>query len=154
MLRIRKRLCGTSGKEPACQCRRHKRCGFDPWIGKIPCRRAWQLIPLFLPGESHGQRSLAGYSPWGCRVWHDWRLQKSESLVEFCFGKVQERDWTDADEGREESQGRASAWGSGIFAPTSWTCSTSGVFDMCWYFDVLEHTCRILYSSLCLPQRE
>ena len=54
---------GTSGKEPACQCRRRKRHGFDPWVGKIPWRRAWQPTPLFLPGESHGQRSLVGYSP-------------------------------------------------------------------------------------------
>jgi len=46
----------NNGKEPACQCRRCKRCGFDPWVGKIPCRRAWQLTPLFLPGESHGQK--------------------------------------------------------------------------------------------------
>ena len=51
-------LGGTSGKEPVCQCRRCKRCGFDPWLGKIPWRRAWQPTPAFLPGESHGQRSL------------------------------------------------------------------------------------------------
>ena len=38
---------GTSGKDPACQCRRHKRCGFDPWVGKIPWRRAWQHTPVF-----------------------------------------------------------------------------------------------------------
>ena len=56
---------GTGGKEPACQCRRHKTCRFDPWIGKIPWRRKWQPTPIFLPGESHGQRSLVGYSPWG-----------------------------------------------------------------------------------------
>ena len=56
---------GTSGKEPTCPCRRCKRHGFDPWVGKIPCRRAWQSIPVFLPGESHGQKSLTGYSPWG-----------------------------------------------------------------------------------------
>ena len=42
-----------------------ERCGFDPWVGKIPWRRAWQPTPVFLPGESHGQRSLAGYSPQG-----------------------------------------------------------------------------------------
>ena len=49
---------------PAMQetCRRH---GFDPWVGKIPWRRKWQLAPVFLPRESHGQRSLAGYSPLG-----------------------------------------------------------------------------------------
>ena len=41
-----------------------KRLGFDPWVRKIPCRRAWQPTPVFLPGECHGQRSLVGYSPW------------------------------------------------------------------------------------------
>ena len=55
---------GVSGKEPTCQCRRHKRCGFDPWVRKIPWRRAWQSTPAFLPGKSHAQRSLVGYSPW------------------------------------------------------------------------------------------
>ena len=56
---------GASGKESACQCRRCKRCGFDPWVGKISWRRKWQPTPVFLPGESHGQRSLVGYSLWG-----------------------------------------------------------------------------------------
>ena len=37
----------------------------DPWVGKIPSRRAWQPTPVFLPGKSHGQKNLAGYSPWG-----------------------------------------------------------------------------------------
>jgi len=46
---------------PPCQCRRHKRCGFNPWIGKIPWRRKWQPTPVFVPGESRGQRSLVGY---------------------------------------------------------------------------------------------
>ena len=58
---------GASGKEPTCQCRRHKRYGFDPWVGKIPWRRKWQPTAVFLPGESHGQRSLVGYNPWGCK---------------------------------------------------------------------------------------
>ena len=53
-----------SGKELACQCRRRKRCRFDPWVGKIPWRRACPPTPVFLPGESHGQRGLADYSPW------------------------------------------------------------------------------------------
>ena len=56
---------GTSGKESYCQCRRHKRHGFNPWVGKIPWSRKWQPTSVFLPGEFHGQRSLAGYSPWG-----------------------------------------------------------------------------------------
>ena len=54
-----------SGKESACQCRRHKRWGFDPWGRKIPWRRKWQPTPIFLPGKFHGQRSMASYSPWG-----------------------------------------------------------------------------------------
>ena len=58
---------GASGKEPACQRRRHKRSRFNPWNGKILWRRAGQPTLVFLPGESHRQRSLAGYSPWGCK---------------------------------------------------------------------------------------
>ena len=54
----------TSGKESASQFRRHRRHKFDPWVRKIPWRRAQQPTPAFLPGESHGQRSLLGYSPW------------------------------------------------------------------------------------------
>ena len=54
-----------SGKESAYHCRRHRRCKFDPWVRKIHWRRKWQPTPVFLPGKSHGQRSLAGYSPWG-----------------------------------------------------------------------------------------
>ena len=60
---------GASGEVPACRCRRRKRCGFDPWVGKIPWRRAWQPTPVCLPGESHGERSLVDYSPWGCKEW-------------------------------------------------------------------------------------
>ena len=62
---------GASGKEPTCQCRRHRRRGFYPWVGKIPWRKAWQPTLVFLPWESHGQRSLQGYSLWGRRVRHD-----------------------------------------------------------------------------------
>ena len=53
---------GASGKESTCQ---RWRCRFDPWVEKIPWRRKWQCTPVFLLGESHEQRSLAGYSPWG-----------------------------------------------------------------------------------------
>ena len=58
---------GVSDKEPAYQCRWHKKLGFNPWVGKIPWRRAWQPTPVFLSGESHGQRSLAGYGSQGCK---------------------------------------------------------------------------------------
>ena len=121
-------LDGTSGKEPACQYRRHKRCIFDPWAGKIPWRRAWQPTSVFLPaklpwteepgvlqsivlqsrtelkrlsthalsddksiclqcGRSHGQRSLAGCRPWGCK-----ESDMTERL-HFHRGNSHLRDW-------------------------------------------------------------
>ena len=52
----------AQGPTARLQCRR---CGFDPWVRKIPWRR--KPTQVFLPGKSHGQRSLAGYSPWGCK---------------------------------------------------------------------------------------
>ena len=65
---------GATDKELACQCRRCKRHGFDPWARKIPCRRAWQSTPVFLPGEFHGQRNLADYSPWtSCVHAYKWK---------------------------------------------------------------------------------
>ena len=54
-----------SAKEPACQYRRCKGHRYDPWVRKIPWNRKWQPAAVFLPGEFHGQRSLAGYNPWG-----------------------------------------------------------------------------------------
>ena len=62
---------GAHGKEPTCQFRSRKRCKFSPWFGKIPWRRKWQLTAVFLPGKSHGQRSLVGYSP-SQRLGQDW----------------------------------------------------------------------------------
>ena len=56
---------GASGKELAHQSRRHKTCGFDPWVGKILWRRKWYPTPVFLPGKLHGQMTLVGYSPRG-----------------------------------------------------------------------------------------
>ena len=55
-----------SVKEYACECRRHQRRGFDPWVGKIPWSGKWQPALVFLPGKFHGHSILAGYSPWGC----------------------------------------------------------------------------------------
>ena len=52
---------GAGGTDSACQRRRCRRCGLDPWVRKIPWRRAWQPTPVFMPGESQGQRGLAGY---------------------------------------------------------------------------------------------
>jgi len=56
---------GASGKEPTCNTGDVERHGFNPWVRKIPWRTAWQPTPVFLPGEFHGQRSLAGYSSQG-----------------------------------------------------------------------------------------
>ena len=61
---------GAGGKESACHCRKLQRCRFTPWVRKIPWRREWQPTPVFFPGKSHGQRSLASYSPRGHRVEH------------------------------------------------------------------------------------
>ena len=69
-----------SGKESACQCRRHKRHGFDLWMGKIPWRRKWQPIPVFLPEKLHGQRSL---SPGGCK-----ELDMTEWLSTICIQSI------------------------------------------------------------------
>ena len=72
--KVIKRRCGRLWVSPLAQqkriclqCKRHRRCGFGPWIGKIPWRSPWQPTLAFLLGESHGLRSMAGYSPWGCK---------------------------------------------------------------------------------------
>ena len=78
-------------------CGRYRRHRFDPWVRKIPWRKEWQPTPVFLPGKSHGQRSLAGYSPWSLTEsdmteWTHWTqfiysvvlvsaLQQSESVI-------------------------------------------------------------------------
>ena len=54
--------------------------GFDPWVGKIPWSREQKPIPVFLPVESHGQRSLVGYSPWGCK-----ELDMTEATRQACM---------------------------------------------------------------------
>ena len=62
----------ATGKESTYQCRRPKRLGFDPWIWKNPWSRKWQPTPVFLPGESHGQRSMVGYCPWDQKESTEW----------------------------------------------------------------------------------
>ena len=71
-----------SGKEHTCQCRR---CGFNPWVREIPWRRKWQPTPVILPGRSHAQRILVGYSLWGRKIiWHNLatkQQQQHDSLI-------------------------------------------------------------------------
>ena len=70
------------------QCRRCRRHGFDPWVRKISWKRKWQPTPVFLPGESHGQRSLTGYSPWDHKdLDMVERLNTQAFLVCFCFAQ-------------------------------------------------------------------
>ena len=67
-----------SSKESTC----NRQPGFDPWVGKILWRRKWQPTPVFLPGKSHGQRSLVGYSPWGHkRVGHDVAINSNNTFL-------------------------------------------------------------------------
>ena len=66
------------------QWRSRRRHGFDPCVGKIPWRRKRQPITLLLPGESHGQRSLTDYSPWGCK-----ESDMTEQLSMYQFSSVQ-----------------------------------------------------------------
>ena len=66
-----------SGKESTSQCRR---CRFNPWVGKIPWKRKWQPVSVFLPAKSHGQRNLVGYSSMGSqRVGHDLVTEQQQS---------------------------------------------------------------------------
>ena len=61
------------------------RSGFHPWVGKISWRWKWQPTPGFLPGKSHGQRSLVGYSPWDRRrVRHDWATDHTHRHMYIC----------------------------------------------------------------------
>ena len=75
-----------------------KRPEFDPWVEKIPWRKKWQTTPVFLPGKCHGQRSLAGYSPWG---------HKELDMTEVTY-----HTWTHMERGLDPSSGgpRKSHW--------------------------------------------
>ena len=81
---------GTSGKEPACQCRRCKSYGFNPWVRKIPWRRKWQPIPVFSPGESHGQRNSVGSESDTIELTEQARL--SVILVTFIYSRASSND--------------------------------------------------------------
>ena len=75
---------GAGGTESASQCRRHERCEFDPWVRERPWSKKWQLIPAFLSGKFHEQRSLEGYcqSMGSQRIRYNWALtyKQTQSL--------------------------------------------------------------------------
>ena len=66
----------------------------DPWVGKILWRRKWQPTPIFLPGKSHGQRDLAGYSPWGGkRVGHKLATKQQQQVLHASGAELRTADW-------------------------------------------------------------
>ena len=74
-------LGGSDGNASACNA---EDLGlFDHWVGNIPWIRKWQPIPVYLPVKSPGQRSLVGYSPWGCK-----ELDMTERLPFICSFKT------------------------------------------------------------------
>ena len=77
-LRLIKEACY---KESTCQFRWHRSCRFDPWVRKVPWNRKWQPAPVLLPGESHGQRDLVGYSPWDHKELDTWLVTKQQKAV-------------------------------------------------------------------------
>ena len=86
-----------SGKEATCQCKRCRRCRFNPWVGKIPWSGKWQPTLVFLPGKFHGQRSLAECSPWGGKNQTQLRTaQLSLNFQGLCFSFRQQGQFTDA----------------------------------------------------------
>ena len=83
----------SNGKESTCQCRKCKRHRFDPFIGKIPWSRKWQPTSVFLHGKFHGQRSLAGYSPWAHK---DWATEHAHTHLAPQV-KIKKGGWEEAD---------------------------------------------------------
>ena len=81
-----------SGKETTYQSTKLRRCRLDPQIGKIIRRRKWQPTPVFLPGESHGQRSLLGYNPWSHKetdtIEHPCMDDNYQLLSSWCFCSI------------------------------------------------------------------
>ena len=109
---------------------RYRRRGFNPWVRKIPRRRKWRPTPVFLPGESHGQRSMVGYSPWG-RKESDMTEQAgrqacgtsdTEVFGSLCFAKdlVTGLQWGDLSHGHRKSQTASFSADGGLasFHPT------------------------------------
>ena len=91
-----------SGKESSCQCRRHKRHRFNPWVRKMPWSRKQQPTPVLLLGKFHGQRNLVGYSPQGCKEldtsnWAHMRETETTHTDAFelwCWRKLLRVPWT------------------------------------------------------------
>ena len=124
--RVHRSVLGFSGgsvvKELKRQCRRRRRCGLDPWVGMVPWRRKWQPTPVFLSGESCGQRSLAGCSPQHCREVHVMSNEHAHTHTGQCIQdgiSTGNEAWKEAEEHlicvnvcREENKYLVSTYGS------------------------------------------
>ena len=130
---------GACGKESTCQCRRCKRCGFDSWVGKVSWRRKWLPIPVFLPGEFHGQRSLEGYSPWG---------HKESDMTE----RLNWLNWTNQDDYNilmvSAIHKRESAMGTHMFHELYEQYENANIYIMCVY---LPASCLLVHFPPTLP---
>ena len=138
---------GTSGKEPTCQCRRHKRRRFNPRIGRIPWRRAWQPTLVLLPGKSPRTEEPGRLqSIESRRVGHDWGdLAQIEYCVYVC---VRER----------KDRGRRRKGELAMCTANKWTAETNYLFPstVCFLLRLTIHSllqtsfwCCQLYAKHC-----
>ena len=117
--------------------------GFDLWVRKIPWRRKWQPTPVFLPGESHGQRSLVGYSPWGHkRVGHNLAIKQQHPGVHSPYlcpevwskqisnAYLKARGQQQGGEGyRNISSQQCLQWWAGLYEPHPWPFTLLPLFS-------------------------
>ena len=85
---------GTGAKEPGCQCKRHRRYGFNSRVRKISWRRKWLPTPAFSPRKFHGQRNLAGYSSWGCKESNTIEVTEHACTTIWDTGPVRINKWS------------------------------------------------------------
>ena len=110
---------------------RHKRRQFNPWVGQIPWRRKWQLTPILLTRKSHGQRNLAGYSPWGTKS--QTRLREVALMVENPPANAGDLRDTGLIPGLERSPG-----GGGHGNPFPYSCLENSMDRGAWWALVHE----------------
>ena len=94
----------NKNKKTRLQMQETKKCKLDPWVRTIPWRREWQPTPVFLPGESHGQRSLVGYSLWG-HIKSDTTEQLTLSDFHFHFSQKGRNEFQAEDPERAQARG-------------------------------------------------
>ena len=140
---------GSDAKESTCQCRRWE---FDPWVGKILWRREWVPTPVFLPEESHRQRSLVGYRPWGHKEEDTTKwLTLTFHTVAYTRGFPRWHNGKDArDPGSIPGSGRSPGVGNGN--PLQYSCLDNSIAEElgglhpwgCKELDVAEHAHALL----------